>query len=804
MSFINKILALISIIFITYNFSTSENPNFKKIIIQGTVIEKTSNAKIEYASVSIFQKIDSVLINGTITNSEGFFSLEIPSSGEYYLKITFIGFENTYIDNIVVQPDEFSKNLGNIYLESSAETIDEVVIEADRLSFDYNIDKKVINVDNAFTSSFGSVIDILENAPSVKIDLEGNVSMRGSSNFTVLINGVPSVLSSNEALEQIPASLVKQVEIITNPSAKYNPEGTAGIINIITKKNKLQGVNGMFDLSAGTFNNYGGNLLLNYNASKFGVYVKGDFNNRVNISEIQEESEINKNDTIFNLLSSGETNQIRKTSSGSIGFEWTPDTMNTFNIEFKVGQREMKRPAELAFEEWNSIETNHLLSKSTEDNSMVSNFYSVNLNYKHNFKKEGSNIIFQMTGKIRSGEEYSISDSYDTENIRISGKKATETGPETGSTYRMDYILPINDIDKIEAGFEGSFELSQDIYKMYFIDLNTSDYILQSLFSHDVSYDKRVNGAYTLYSGSLKSVEYQFGIRAEHTFNVIKLIDSPSDNAKINRLDFFPTVHLSYELPENNQFMLSYTRRINRPRGYFYEPFITWSDDYNVRQGNPALLPEFIGSYEISYQKEIGLHTFTTELYYKTTSQKIETIRIPYQENIILQTYQNVGKDYALGGEIIINLTLAKWYLLDLTGDFYSYKVIGKVNNVDFAKESFNWQTDVSNTIKIGNTTKIQISGNYTSPTAWSQGKKAGYYYINAAVKQTFFDKSLSLTFQAKDILGTAKDEIIYEGTGFYTYSLSKKKMPLLSLSLSWKFNKFKKETVFDAIDGSD
>jgi len=796
-TFIKNSLVIFFLFFVSYSFAN--NLLAKKYQIQGIVVDKTSEAKIEYTTITLFTSGDSSLVAGTITNAAGSFSFEVSNAGNYYIKITFIGFED-YQSNLNITESDNLINLGTINLVTTANNLGEIEITENRKGFEYNIDKKVINVDEMLTSASGSAIDLLENSPSVKVDIEGNISLRGSSNITVLINGVPTILEATDALEQIPASLIKQIEIITNPSAKYNPEGTAGIINIITKKNKLLGLNGMIDLNAGTWNNYGGALLLNYNAEKYRIFLKGNLTNKANPAFTDEESVITNNDTIYYLNSNSDNGNLRQIFSPSVGFEWTPDSANTLNVEFTLGTRQMNNYANINFEEWTSAAEQHLLNTSEEVWGKDIIFGSLNINYKHDFKKEGSNVIFQISGSKRNGDEISNNSLYAQDLQLLSRQKAITSGPNYNIQYRSDYILPLNK-NKFEAGFQGELGEGYDDYKVY--NYVNNNFEFSDLFSNNIIYQRSITGVYALYSSNLQKIAYQIGLRGEHTYRLIQQIDT-GDSVKINRFDYFPTLHFSYQLNKKNQLMASYTRRVNRPHNHFYEPFLTWNDAYNVSKGNPALLPEYIDSWEVNYQTAFGKNALTAEIFYRITNNKIETIRIPYLENIMMQTFENVGNDYSFGSEIILNLTPSKWYLLDLTCNFYQYKIKGELNGNSFDNgKNFNWSSMITNTFKYKKNTKIQIIGNYTSPSVWSQGRKEDIYYLNVAIKQSFMNRALNLTLQARDILGTSKDIIIFEDTNFYTSSVSQKKLPIISLSVSWKFNNYKiKNTFEDSMDG--
>jgi hypothetical protein len=284
---------------------------------------------------------------------------------------------------------------------------------------------------------------------------------------------------------------------------------------------------------------------------------------------------------------------------------------------------------------------------------------------------------------------------------------------------------------------------------------------------------------------------YQGGMRGEYTYRFIELMGENEDFG-IDRWDFFPTIHASYQYPGGHQMMASYTRRIERPRGWYLEPFETWSDAYNVRKGNPAIKPEYIDSYELGYQKVLGRNLFSVEPYYRVTHNLIERIRTVYDANIMLHTIENVGTDYTFGTELMLNLEQFKWWNLNLMGNLYDHRIEGKVHKNPFSQESFSWSARANNTFRFGNSTRIQINGIYNSATVSSQGHREGFFTMNAAFKQDFLNRILSATLQVRDIFSTARHEYTSEGRGFYSHTESFRESPVVMLTITYNINNYR------------
>lgn len=769
-------------------------PDMQGGSIKGIVWDSSAKTPVEYATVSVFRKADSSLVNGTITNAKGVFQVEKLRPGKYFLEISFIGYHKKKIKEVVITRGNRQVDLGKLQLKQAAESLGEVVVVSERAPVQYKIDKKVVPVSGQHTAASGTAVDVLENVPSVSVDIEGNVSMRGNSGFTVLIDGRPTVLESNDALQQMPASAIENIEIITNPSAKYDPEGTAGIINIITKKGKLKGMSGLVNANVGTQDNYGGDFLWNYRRKKMNYYIGADYNPR-NFSGSKEEENITQVDdrtSYVNSMGDMERNFKRYGVRGGIDFQI--DSSNMMSLGVRYGGRSMNMGSLLDYEEWMEGDDQHRKSFSDQNWKKEMDFFSGNFNYQHNFKKKGHQLVGELSYSHREGDEESYNRLF-AEDIQISGKKAVESGPASRCRWKVDYTLPLLGTNKFEAGYQGQYRSSDDKNKLYQFNPtaapNTDPYDFQPKFSHSVTYEQKVHSLYSLYAAQSGALSYQLGLRAEYTYRNTQLKDDGS-RFNIDRWDFFPTLHISLDINEENQFMTSYTRRIKRPRSYYLEPFITWTDTYNVRQGNPGLKPEYIDSYELGYLKRFGQHMLSVEGYYRLTHNKIERTRRPYQDNVMLGTFENVGQDYSLGVETLLSLQLFRWWKSDIVGNLYNYKQEGKLSGKDFSKESVNWSVRNNNSFKIDNTTRLQFTLRYNSPTEWAQGRREGYFTTNAALRKDFLKRKLSTTLQVRDIFSTSKHETFYEGERFYTHSLMNPKTPMVMLNISFKINNYK------------
>ncbi len=383
-------------------------------------------------------------------------------------------------------------------------------------------------------------------------------------------------------------------------------------------------------------------------------------------------------------------------------------------------------------------------------------------------------------------------------NELIDGKKNVENGPSESIRFNIDYTLPVGLLDKFEAGTQIRTGKSQDVTELWLYDTATGNIEFLDEYSHFIEYHRNIYAAYALYAGFAGKFGYQLGLRTEYTDRKIEMIEE--DEFTINRWDYFPTVHFSYNLPADQQIMASYSRRIDRPRGWWLEPFITWVDAYNVRQGNPDLKPEYIDSYDAGYLKKFGENFLSLEAYYRVTHNKVERITSVFQENVRMNRPENIGQDFSLGIEAMLNIGVFKWWDMELSGNFFNYKLKGELSyEVDdeiivdpVNRTSTNWNSRFNNTFQIWKNGVFQLNSSYNSASVTAQGNSSGYYTLDAAFRVSFLNRSLTANLQGRDLLGTALRENTSEGPGFYSHYKYDPKSPVLALTISYRFNNFK------------
>ncbi|MHB8337278.1 MAG: TonB-dependent receptor [Ignavibacteriaceae bacterium] len=758
--------------------------------ISGKVFDESTKKTVEFANVILFAQKDSMQITGAVTNKEGRFILKGIKPDKYYLYIQFIGYARKKIDKISISKSNLNLDLGNIYLKPTAITLQNVVVEGKRSPISYQLDKKVIDVSQMQTAISGTAADVLQNIPSVSVDIDGNVSLRGSTNFTVLINGRPSVMSAQDALQQIPASSIQNIELITNPSAKYDASGTAGIINIVLKKNSDLGLSGVVNIMGGLYDKYGSDFLFQYKTHSVSYDFGAYFNRRSFPGKNLQEKQFIIGDSTSYLNSTGNMLWQRIYSGVRGGIDFSLSDFDNLSLSGRYGSGQFHRNSILNYIQWTNTTPQQLHYLSNTTGNHYGTYYAVNANYQHKFGTNGHEITAEVFYHHNNSNEAALTSSTQN-NIQINGTETTELGPESEIRGKLDYTLPITKLQKFSAGAEYFSRLRQNINALYNYDSTNNVYEFQPLFSNTNDFNRTRFAAYSMYADKWDSLAAQVGVRTEYTYQLVKLAET-NEHYSLSRWDFFPSLHTSLNLAGGTQIMASYTRRIERPDGGDLEPFYTWFNANNVRIGNPNLRPELIDSYELGYQTFLGSASISNDFYYRFTHDKIEHINSVYAENVTLNSIANVGSDYSLGGEFMILFNPIKMWEFNLMGDIYDYRITGAISNESFSRESVNWSIKNNNVFKLAVETDLQINTRYFSPSVSAQGTWGGFFTTDLAVKHTLFEKKLSLTLQIGDLFRTGKREFTSQGVDFYNYNYFTRQSPTVMLNVRYTFNNYK------------
>ena len=773
--------------------------------VTGIIIDASTNQPVEYASVAIYRTKDSTLIGGVVTDPAGKFAINNLPYGKFYAVISFIGYKKSRVENILLIPNQKTKDLGSVKLDASSTALKEVEVVGNKSAMEYRIDKKVVDVSQNVTASGGTLADALQNTPSVQTDVEGNVSLRGSSNFTVLIDGKPSVIQGSEALQQIPASIVQNVEIITNPSAKYDAEGSAGIINVIMKKQKIRGTNGVINLTAGTGDKYRGDININYRVSKFNFSVGADFND-MGFKMTQFQNNINPySSSTYNQPTTRDqiVNGTGKMSRNGYGFkggiDYTINDKSSVTVGANIGNRSFNRSFSSQYEDQflnsttgNSI--NSVLYDNMNTGKVKRDYYSANLDYQLKFNDKGHQL--SATAFISGGPDDNIGDLYqDTTNsgwlpldTKIYHQHTAQNSNEKEFRTKVDYTFPFSEKGKFEAGYQGRYTTHNGEYHSQINDV-------EDMNQYDkLTFKQNIQSGYLILSNSMPLFDYQLGLRAEYEKRNLEQ-NITSENVKVNRIDFFPTIHASKQLPWNLQLQASYTRRINRPNEWNLNPLKMYMNPQEVRTGNPGLLPEFTNSYELNLQKKLNEGSFVSmEGFVRQTYNLIQqVVNTDVQTGITTNSFANFNHDQSAGAEFMLNLTLAKWFTFNASSSVFNYQIFGN-EQYGVSNNTTTWNLRANPAFRLSKGTSIQINAMYNAPTITAQGTRSDFYTTGIGIRQSILKNKASITLNVRDILGQVKMTSTTNGTNLYKYNWMKREAQVIMVTLSYRINNYKQQ----------
>lgn len=766
--------------------------------ISGMINDSTTNGAIEYATVGIYRVADSVLVNGTVTDVSGKFEIRGVPNGNYYVEASFIGYVKRRVP-IIINGQTNSRNLGAIFLHPNITQIADVQVVAQSQRVEYKIDKKVVNVSQDISAAGGTLVNVLENTPSVQVDVEGNVTLRGSGNFQLLIDGKPSVIQGSEGLQQIPASAVQNLEIITSPSAKYDPDGDAGIINVIMKKQKNTGMGGIVNASIGTRNKYTSDFLLNFRKKRLNYFVGAEYANQKNYNNGESERRMYNGDSTTYQFTTMEGVFARKSLNLKSGFDYSLTDNSTLSLSAAYNNRSFNRDF-LSKNHWYSDpfarDSFYVENQVSDDKS---NHYNLNLDFQKNYDDKGHMLQASMYYSAGDGDETEEDVVRSTDNsYNLTGNEPARTRSRIGefeSTVRaeLDYTRPVG-TGKLELGLQSRWDKSSGDY--IFEDYNPlgSEWLPNDSISNSMKYLDALQSGYGTFNGKLGKIEYQTGIRVEYDNRTLTQLTS-SESFKYEKFHFFPSFYLIRKLSDAHQLQFTYSRRVDRPDERDMNPFIEYRGSNSVSYGNPGLRPQFTNGFEFNYQYTFKKGFVSLETYYRTTNDIITRINGTQMLNgrqVFFNTNINADKDQSLGIELMTNMELKKWWQLNLTGNLFRYQLDGQVDGIAVTSVSTTWRTNFNTTFMVKNNTRLQLTGFYNGPSSTLQGKRDGFFVANVALRQDFLKKQLTISLNARDIFATGRFAFVSEGDAFYTRNKNWREAPVVTLNLTYRINNYK------------
>lgn len=748
--------------------------------VKGKVIDSKSKEALEFVNVSIKKKGSDQIVKGATTDLEGNFIIGNLQPGTYVVNVSYIGY-TPYEKEFTISPNQKSVSLRMIPLTEDSQMLGEVQVVGQKPQMRFDIDKKVFNVDQNIASSGGSASDVLSNIPSVDVDNEGEVSLRGNSSVTIWINGKASGLSADnraEILEQMPAESIENIEVITNPSAKYSPEGTAGIINIVLKEDRKAGYYGSAQAGADTDGGYNASANVNYSSGKIEAYANlgyrqrrmkgGGYTNRLNIGQTDT--------TFLDQTSSSKNNGGNVFARMGVTWNVTSKDHLTLGGFGMFGSRSGTNRIDYLSNTPGSFRSSQRTSDS--DNDM--NGGNIELGYKHDFSKK-SNLDLTASWNSWGMDNHTI---YDQFSDYGDGEETTSYQRQLNNIrnhnweFQADYVNAFNDRNKLEAGYKGTLSRQNSPVETYSGTAQANAEADKALFNRFL-YNQDIHALYATYSTKFGPLGLQAGLRGEYSKVDTKSLaygQTESDVApyKHDYFSLFPSVFLSYSLPKDNEIQLNYTRRISRPWGGQLNSFMNITDSTNISFGNPRLSPQYSNAFELNYIKNWGLHLISVSGYYRNTNDVIQRIRF-LEGDIMKSTYENVAKSQSAGVEIVGKDKL--FQILDLTTtvnlfysklDGFTYQPAGAAEPVvGKAEENFSWNARMIANLMLPYGISLQMTGNYNAKQVVAQGYREPNYSLDAGLRKSFFDKKLSLAINARDLLDSRKRHTITSGAGF-------------------------------------
>lgn len=760
--------------------------------IHGRLLDASSREAIDYADIFLYETGNSKPIQQTFPNERGEFRFEQVGKGRYTIMARLVGYD--ILSKRDIEANGSPVNLGDLMMKPLEVGIAEVEVVASKRQLVYKLDKKVVEATSNMMAGGGSAVDVLENTPSIRVDAEGDVTFRGSSGFLVYIDGKPSVFTGTQALEQVPAGHIENIEIITTPSAKHDTEGDVGIINIITKKHSRQGLSGMINLSGSTWLSRHVDFLLTQQNARSRWYVGGQWTDRMRKSDFDQEklTIVGDQTTSSHAIGPRTGDSYHYTLKGGWSLS-LPKTTITLDLEGGYGGN--KRKGEMNYEETITLKggspvTTHYTSIDDYDND--ENIGLGSLSVQHKFNDKGHEISASAYYKYGGNAlEYFFNDLMSLQGERQQGHRAYESEHRETLRANLDYALPFGKGGKLEAGYQYYSYLEDGNYKMEWWDPEKQVFYWRDDIYNTFYFQEGVNSIYAILSQSWNNFEAQAGVRGEHTHTVLRSSVEGADRTK-NRFEFFPSVHLGYNFPNGHRLLASYSRRTTRPQLYYMEPYITYRDFYTAEIGNPDIRPEYINSFELNYQKSFGENSVSATLFHRSRKDKIERLRVPYSAGVTLDSMANVGHDYSTGLELSLNLHPVRWWNTTVNGNLYHYKVKNEQAAGGNTSTSTNYDILWNNLFDLGKYTRLQLDGSFVGPSVTTQGRTDAYWYANLAVRQQLFNRRLTATLAFRDIFRSAKYVSDIQTADLRSLTRIKPKYPQITLTLSWTFNSYK------------
>ena len=790
--------------------------------IKGKLMDQTDNQPIEYGSVAIYQLTDSSMVNGTVTNPQGIFEITGVNPGRYYLTAQFMGYETSTVNEVEVGKTG-NLDLGTISLLPNEKMLEVIEVRGERATSMHKIDRQSYEAKSFQASRGGTATDVLRNLPSVSLNGQGEISVRGTTGFAVLLNGKPIQTDPSVILNQLPANAIQNIEVITAPSASYDPEGKAGIINIITTKNATDGVfvqvNAKLGLpsiqnydNAETAQRYGSDFSLNYSKNKWNLSVGGSYlRNDIAGRRVGDVYTI-INDTLTWFPSDGERSTDGISYSGRFTLGYTPNEKNNFSLGFYGGKRSSDRLADIVYYD------NHAISQSTGERIYTNQYFNHNLrirrgdfvlgsfDYDHTFddqSKISTSFLYEYT--MLGGPTTNQNVGWPNTELMYQDEYNTNDNPLNGLRFQTDYKSRTFSVGTFEAGYQ--FRYLDHVGDFFYERRNneTTQFELVPEFSSTVNLKRAVHSMYGQLSGKKGKLSYGAGLRMEVMDREMELKDKAGTIDTTYHYDFvkpYPSANLQYEINDELRVKAAYSKRIERTTTFKMNPFPEREHSETLEQGDPKLLPEFIDLVEMGMVKDFGTNSAFLTTYFRHVDNVINRVNTVYNDTILNRIYSNVGTARSFGLELGTELNPTPWWKIFAGGNLYNYNLEGNFDNHHIQTSSWVYSINANTTFDISETLNIQWSLNYLSDRVTAQGVDSRFLSPNLSVQKTFLNDRLTANLQWLNMdlgmlpsneqrITTWRDKEFYTTTN-YIYEVD-----VIMLNLSYSLNKLGNKAKF-------
>lgn len=768
--------------------------------VVGQVIDELSGQPVPFASISIRRERDSTIAAGQLANEEGQFILNQLPFGRYKLQVNFMGFDPWVSDSF-----SLSKRTGILFdagvirLKSRINSLEEAIIIEEASTLEMLIDRRVFNVGSDLSAAGGTASELLVNVPSVSVDIDGNISLRGSSNIQILIDGRPSGIAGtaeNAFLEQIPASAIDRIEIITNPSAKYDPDGMAGILNIILKKNKLKGFQGQVQATFGTSDNYNSSFSLNVKNDSYSLFSSASWNQRDQFNKSETFRQFNAPDSASELTQINNGNRLRESLSGKIGAEWYPSSSEVLSVSINFSSNTSERAGVMSnSENW---DTGRIFNSTRTDiRDSNGSGQDADISYRKEFENNPAHFMRAM---VRHSNSHSDSENFISESLSdVNTRSIKDTNIQSTARIRtvaqVDFEKPLLNEGKLEWGLKSNISNSCDHYVYLSPDSSVWENglyvpINAKRSGYDFSYHEEIHAIYSTIGRKWGVWGLQSGLRLEQVFTRATITgEGPFRN---DYFSIYPSLNISKQRSAQVSWMGSYSRRVNRPRGRQVSPFIDDRDNRNIRTGNPELRPEYTHSLEFAHQWTRGRKSITTSLFMKYTQDIIRRFSVVDGAGISTSSYLNLDGRRDEGLEMVVMTPLGENGSFRMSSSVYH--LANTSGDVENASDNQGWSYSAnffaSQSFGSSDRWKWQVNGMHRGPSVTPQGQFNGFTFVDATVQRKFLDGDLTLTLKISDVFNSRQWSYSSDIPTLFKESTHKRESQNCFLTASWNLGK--------------